>query len=89
MPITLCGDLQLCPIVVPECHLSCLYASPRAGLRALIKLLKFITESHQFMLRTTHPEQALYCSIFRLYILIIQHFIAAVNTGLDKMSFWQ
>ena len=45
--VTPCGALQLCPFpVVPEWYLSCLYASPRAGLRALMRLLKFITESH-------------------------------------------
>jgi len=47
IPKMLFGALQLCPFpVVPECHLSCLYASPRAGLRALMRLLKFMAEPH-------------------------------------------
>ncbi len=40
-PTTPSGALQLCPFpVVPECHRSRLYASARAGLRALMRLLK-------------------------------------------------
>jgi len=41
------GTPQLCPLpVVPECQRSRLYASPKAGLRALIRLLKVLPPMH-------------------------------------------
>jgi len=42
---------QLCPLhTVPECHRSRLYASPRAGLRALIRFPSVLPPIH-----STHP----------------------------------
>ena len=47
MPVMLLGAPMLCPLpVVPECHRSCLYASPRAGLRALMRLPKVLVLIH-------------------------------------------
>ena len=37
----------------------------------------------------THSEKVIYYSVFKLRWFIIRHFFSAVNTGLDKMSFWQ
>jgi len=47
---TLSGALQLCPFpVVPECHRSRLYASARAGLRALMRLPKDLPFIHSML----------------------------------------
>ncbi len=43
----LLGAPMLCPLpVVPECHRSLLYASPRAGLRVLMRLPKVLLFIH-------------------------------------------
>lgn len=59
------GARQLCPFpVVPECHLSRLYASPRAGFRALMRLLNvllFIHSTEPFFLQEKIQEFCLEC----------------------------
>ena len=36
-----------------------------------------------------HNVKAIYYSVFKFHKSIIMQFTAVVNTGLDKISFWQ